>query len=171
MKITIAKHLFDRVVLEQQKSLKDNYMMHKLLEKAIQIAVNAHYGQTDKAGMPYIFHPLRVMNNCCTTQQKIVAILHDTIEDTSVTAEYLIGQNFSQTIVEALQALTKQDGETYENFIGRISANKLASYVKIRDIKDNMDTSRLSEITETDRKRLNKYAQSLHYLEHVLSES
>lgn len=83
---------------------------NKLLEKAIHIAVNAHFRQTDKAGMSYILHPLRVMQNCTNLDEKIVAILHDTIEDTDITAEYL-AEKFPQYIVDAVIALTKQEKE------------------------------------------------------------
>lgn len=134
---------------------------NKLLEKAIHIAVNAHFGQVDKAGIPYIFHPLRVMQNCTNLDEKIVAILHDTIEDTNITPDYLIEEKFPQYIVDAVIALTKRQKESYEEFIKRITCNSLATAVKIQDIKDNMDVSRLSDITSKDAERLNKYAKAL----------
>lgn len=139
----------------------------RLLEKAIQIAVNAHIGQTDKAGKPYIFHPLRVMQSCVTIDEKIVAILHDTIEDTDVSADTLTQEEFPQYIIDAVIALSKQSNESYEDFLKRISSNSLAITVKIQDIKDNMDVSRLSKITDKDTERLNKYIAALHYLKNL----
>lgn len=136
----------------------------KLLERAIFIAVNAHIGQTDKAGKPYIFHPLRVMQACPSIDEKIVAVLHDTIEDTTVTTEILAKEKFPQYIIDAVLVLTKDKKESYADFIRRVSWNPLAAAVKIEDIKDNMDTSRLTEVTEEDRERLNKYASALRVL-------
>ena len=136
----------------------------KLLEKALQIAINAHFGQTDKSGRPYIFHPLRVMNNCSNVDEKIVAILHDVIEDTEITADQLIAQKFPRYIVDAIVALTKQQDELYEKFIRRIAWNNIAVAVKIQDIKDNMDVSRLSVLSEEDTERLNKYINALRIL-------
>lgn len=139
--------------------------MKKLLEKAIQIAVNAHFGQKDKAGNPYIFHPLRVMNRCNTLEEKIVAILHDTIEDTNISPEILKEEGFPDYIIEAILAVTKQEEETYEDFVRRASKNPISCNVKIVDIKDNLDVSRLSEVKEKEAVRLNKYIKALEFLE------
>lgn len=137
---------------------------YELLEKAIRIASNAHFGQTDKAGMPYIFHPLRVMERCPGIEEKIVAILHDTIEDTETTANTLICEGFPTHIVEAVQCLTRLDNETYGDFIERVSQNSLAVKVKIADLRDNLDLSRLNRITDSDISRIDKYTKSLAYL-------
>lgn len=137
---------------------------HKLLEKAILIATKAHFGQTDKSGMPYIFHPLRVMQNCSCLDEKIVAVLHDTLEDTEVTSDYLVSEKFPPYLIEAVVALTKKPDEAYNEFIDRVALNGLAAVVKIEDIKDNMDVSRLRVILPRDVERLNKYAEALHKL-------
>lgn len=137
---------------------------HKLLEKAIHIAVNAHYEQTDKAGKPYIFHPLRVMDRCANIDEKIIAILHDTIEDTDVTPDRLISDDFPPYIIEAIQSLTKNKNEPYEEFIQRVALNPLATKVKIADIQDNLDLSRLDRITDSDFARVEKYVKSLAFL-------
>lgn len=139
--------------------------MKKLLEKAIQIAVNAHFGQKDEAGNPYIFHPLSVMNRCNTLEEKIVAILHDTIEDTNISPEILKEEGFPDYIIKAILAVTKQEGETYEDFVKRASKNPISCNVKIADIKDNLDVSRLSEVKEKEAARLNKYIKALEFLE------
>ena len=141
-------------------------MMNKyqLLEKAIRIASNAHFGQTDKAGMPYIFHPLRVMEQCISVEEKIVAILHDTIEDTEITANCLFNDGFPAYIVEAVQSLTRLENESYEGFIQRVSQNLLATKIKIADLQDNLNLSRLDRITEKDFARIERYIKSLAYL-------
>lgn len=132
-----------------------------LLAKAIHIAVNAHAGQVDKAGKPYIFHPLRVMNRCRTIDEKIVAILHDVIEDTDITPETLFLADFPNYLVEAVQCLTRREDESYSEFVERVATNPLAVQVKIADLLDNMDVSRLETITDEDTQRLNKYADAL----------
>lgn len=113
------------------------------LNKAVKIAVMAHSGQLDKGGEPYIFHPFRVALNCETLDEKIVAMLHDTVEDTEITIEYLVDEGFSRDITEAVDSLTRRSGEDYMDFIRRISENRLAATVKLHDLADNMDESRL----------------------------
>ena len=87
--------------------------MNELLEKALRIAVEAHAGQVDKSGKPYIFHPLRVCCRCFTDEEKIVALLHDTIEDTEITAEDLLSEGFPPYIVEAILSISRNEDETY----------------------------------------------------------
>lgn len=128
------------------------------LQRAIEIAKKAHDGQVDKAGKEYICHPLRVMEMGKTEAEKIVGILHDVIEDTSITLEDLTNEGFSQEILDALLCITKLSyNEDYAHFISRISTNPLATKVKINDLKDNMDITRLNKVTEKDLKRLQKY--------------
>lgn len=130
------------------------------LEKAIQLAATAHAGQRDKAGVPYILHPLRIMSHCKTQTQKIAAILHDTVEDTEVTLQSLRDDGFSEEIIAIVDRLTRRDDETYMQFIDRLSDNPDAVVVKMMDILDNMDLSRLSTITETDKSRLKRYQKA-----------
>jgi (p)ppGpp synthase/HD superfamily hydrolase len=134
------------------------------LEKAISIAALAHAGQRDKAGAPYILHPLRVMLKMTTDQARIVAVLHDLIEDTDWTIERLVQEGFDPAIRAAVDCLTKREGEGYEAFIQRVQLNPLAVKVKIADLEDNMDGSRLKEVTEADEKRLVKYRNALQEL-------
>lgn len=136
----------------------------ELLEKAIRIASNAHFGQKDKAGKPYIFHPLRVMERCTGIDEKIIAVLHDTIEDTGITSDSLVSDGFPAYIVEAIQSLTRKETEPYDDFIQRVALNPLAIKVKIADLQDNLDLSRLSRITDSDFSRIDKYLKSLVYL-------
>ena len=127
------------------------------LEKAIQIAARAHEGQKDKAGSPYILHPLRLMLDMKCESDRIVAVLHDVLEDSPVTADRLRSQGFSDEIIAALECLTRNAGESYRDFIERAKSNPLARRVKIADIEDNMNMCRISNLTDQDLKRLGRY--------------
>lgn len=132
-----------------------------MLNKAIEIATKAHEGQVDKAGKPYIGHPLRVMNMGVTNDEKIVRVLHDVVEDSDWTFEQLATEGFSVEVVEALRCVTKlSESESYDKFIERIKANPLAVKVKLNDLTDNMDVRRLAYISEKDVKRLRKYLKA-----------
>jgi (p)ppGpp synthase/HD superfamily hydrolase len=135
------------------------------IDTALEIAIQAHSGQKDKAGKPYILHPLRLMHQCDTDEEKIVALLHDVVEDSGVTLEMLRESGFPSNIVEAIGCLTKSNGELYAVFIQRISVNKLATKVKIKDIGDNLDVGRLESLSENDLERIKKYHESLKFLE------
>ena len=131
------------------------------LERAIEIATEAHRGQLDKAGNEYIGHPLRVMAMGKTTEEKIVGILHDVVEDSSWTFERLAAEGFSALIIETLRCLTKQpDSEPYDKYIARIKHNPLAVAVKLNDLTDNMDIRRLPYLSDKDVKRLKKYLKA-----------
>jgi (p)ppGpp synthase/HD superfamily hydrolase len=134
------------------------------LEKAISIAAQAHDGQRDKAGAPYILHPLRVMMKMTTESERITAVLHDVIEDTGWAIERLVQEGFDPAILAAVDCLTKREGEGYEAFIQRVQLNPLAVKVKIADLEDNMDGSRLKEVTAADEKRIEKYRNALQEL-------
>lgn len=137
---------------------------NELLEKALMIAVKAHAGQTDKAGAAYIFHPIRVSCHCFTDEEKIVALLHDTIEDAGVTADYLLSEGFPRNVVDAILSVTRNEDETYKDFIKRCRLNPIGRNVKLYDLKDNMDISRLPQVTEKDLARLSKYIDAYRYL-------
>jgi len=137
---------------------------NELLEKALRIAVEAHAGQVDKSGKPYIFHPLRVCCRCFTDEEKMVALLHDTIEDTEITAEDLLSEGFPPYIVEAILSISRNEDETYEEFVKRTGLNPLGRAVKLHDLEDNMDISRLEQVTEKVLDRLNKYIKAYRYL-------
>lgn len=138
--------------------------MEEILEKAIQIAVNAHFGQKDRAGSPYILHPLRVMNTVTSFDAKVVAILHDVVEDTDVTFDDLINAGIPKHLVITLRLLTHTDNLSYEDYISRLAANPLAVKVKIADLKDNMDLSRLKSIGNEDIELFRKYVTSFKFL-------
>lgn len=132
----------------------------ELLERAIGIAVAAHRGQKDRYGAPYILHPLRVMARVSTTTEKIVAVLHDVVEDTGWTFEQLAAEGFSGEIIEALRCVTKQTGEAYDDFVSRSAKNSLARKVKLADLEDNMDVRRAPEVEEEMHGRLAKYLRA-----------
>ena len=135
--------------------------MNQLLSKAINIAMQAHAGQVDKAGMPYIGHVMRVMQAGKTIDEKIVGVLHDVVEDTTWTFDALLAEGFPVHIVDALRCVTKlSDDEPYESFINRVKTNPLAVAVKINDLTDNMDIRRLQILTDADVQRLRKYLKA-----------
>ena len=127
------------------------------LESALQLAAEAHSGQQDKAGKPYILHPIRVMLSVSTTDEQIAAILHDTVEDTDVTYEQLSEAGFSAEIISAVRALTKLDGESRVEAARRAVKHPIARQVKLADVKDNLDISRIPHLTDKDHARLDEY--------------
>lgn len=135
------------------------------LNKAISIAATAHDGQFQKNGLPYILHPIHVMNNVNSLNEKIVAILHDVVEDTEVSIEKLQTEGFSNEITEAISLLTKTEGTEYTSYIEKIKSNELAKTVKLADMKHNIDCLRLNELNDYDLKRIKKYHSSIKYLE------
>ena len=137
---------------------------NELYDKALQIAIRAHKGQKDKAGHDYILHPIRVSERCDDPRAKIVALLHDTIEDTDVTADYLREEGFTEEIVEAVLAVTRREGEEYNDYVRRAAQNELGRMVKRADLEDNMDIRRLPELTDRDVERLRKYLRAWQYI-------
>lgn len=127
------------------------------LEQAISLAAKQHEGQVDKANAPYILHPLRVMLNVPTIEHKIVAVLHDILEDTETTIEDLYQFGFQEHIIDAIVALTKKQGETRLEAAQRARQNPIARVVKLADINDNMDLSRIQSPTIKDFERLKEY--------------
>lgn len=130
------------------------------LERALQIAVQSHAGQKDKSGAPYIFHPIRVMMRCTSPNAKIVALLHDVVEDTPTTFEDLEAAGFSPEVLATLRLVTHADDTPYDEYIGRLMADPVAIEVKIADLEDNSDIRRLSEIDDRTVERLRKYLRA-----------
>ena len=140
------------------------------LERAIEIAREAHAGQVDKAGEDYFNHPKRVADNFYEDDDIIVALLHDVIEDTEITLEQLKEEGFNDAVLAALDAITKREGESYDQFIERVKDNPIALKVKLADLRDNMDILRLPELTEKDLQRIAKYHKAYKYLEQFAGE-
>ncbi|REL26622.1 HD domain-containing protein [Thalassotalea euphylliae] len=136
----------------------------KSLDKAIAIATQAHAEQKDKSGMPYILHPLRVMLKFKNEDEMAIAVMHDVVEDSDVTVEELRIKGFSNLVIDAIDCLTKRPGENYEHFIHRIMGNELATKVKIEDIKDNLNITRLKSLNNKDVARIEKYHRALNLL-------
>ena len=131
--------------------------MKNKLEQSIEIALNAHAGLTDKAGAPYILHSLRVMFKMQNELEMITAVLHDAVEDSLLTIKDLESYNLPHESIAALSDLTKTDEMNYEQYIDNLKKNPLALKVKIADLEDNMNISRLNKITSEDEKRFKKY--------------
>ena len=131
------------------------------LHRAILIAMEAHEGQLDTHnGRPYIEHPFRVMTAGHTLQEKIVGILHDVVEDTSITLHQLSEEGFTQEILDGVDAMTRRDNESYDEYIVRLQGNPIAVRVKLNDLTDNMDIRRWNEVQYHDLARLQKYLEA-----------
>ena len=129
------------------------------LERAIEIAKIAHEGQLDKAGKPYIFHPVRVMLRVNNEFEKMAAVLHDLVEDTTITLDDLKREGFHPDVLQAIDALTKRPGETRIEAATRAAAHPLARTVKLADNAENMNLSRIPNPTAKDYERLREYEQ------------
>ena len=141
------------------------------LERAIEIARQAHAGQVDKGGNDYISHPLRVMEMGRTEEEKIVGVLHDVVEDSEWTFEMLEAEGFSSEIIDALRCVTKlSEDEDYDHLLNRVKGNRLALKVKLCDLVDNLDISRIKEPTDSDIKRTKKYARAYAFIKKAISK-
>lgn len=129
------------------------------LARAVAIAAEAHEGQLDKNGAPYILHPIRVMLKMDTEEAMMAAVLHDVVEDSALTLEKLRAEGFSERVVAAIDRLTKREAEKgdYDAFIRRVMEDPLAVQIKIADLEDNMDSRRILRFTEKDAERMAKY--------------
>lgn len=143
--------------------------METLLNKALRTAISAHEGLPDKAGKPYILHPLRVMLQFDDVNSQIAALLHDVVEDSSITFEDLEKDGYPTEVLAALHCLTKTKGEDYDEFISRVLTNPLACRVKLADLLDNSDLNRLTTVGPEDLDRVAKYARALTRIRQHLS--
>ncbi len=140
------------------------------LEDAIALAVQAHRGQPDRYGAPYILHPLRVMQRVEGKHERMAAVLHDVVEDTSYTLDDLRQMGYPDDVLRAVDHLTRRDDETYEQYVERAAADPVARRVKLADLEDNMDIHRLDTVTDKDRERLNRYLKAWRYLKGLETE-
>lgn len=127
------------------------------LQRALEIAVAAHRGQRQKNGLPYVLHPLTLLQAVGSVDAKIVAALHDVVEDSHWTLDELRREGFSARVLEALDRLSRRDGEDYDAYIERVGADPLAREVKLADLADNMNLRRIPELRPKDLERLDKY--------------
>jgi hypothetical protein len=141
-------------------------------DRAVEIATGAHAGQTDKAGRPYIEHPLRVASTLAGEEERIVAVLHDVLEDCPAwTVERLQGEGFSPSVISGLLAVTRQPGEGYDDFVRRAAADPIGRAVKRADLLDNADLSRIEAPTDRDQARTEKYRRALATLEDAATKA
>lgn len=138
------------------------------IDKALQIAAKAHDGQKDRSGNPYILHPLRVMQNVDGDDAQIVAILHDVVEDTDVTLHDLRQAGFNQAVIDGVAAMTHDDDkEPFADYVVRCKANAIGRQVKLADLRDNSQLSRLlmrPEEVQKDVARVQKYVLAYRFL-------
>ena len=137
--------------------------------KAYELAKKAHEGQIDKGGNPYIWHPIAVANLVLTDDEKVVALLHDIVEDTSITLKDLYEQGFSNHIVEAINCLTKYANEPLNEYLNRVKNNPLAVTVKIADLTHNSDISRIPQPKKKDYARVERYKREIDYLQNPMA--
>lgn len=134
------------------------------LEKALEIALHAHNGKKDKADLPYILHPIRIMLKMNIKEEMIIAILHDVVEDSSITMNDLKLAGFNKSIISTLDLLSKKKSQSYSNYIKKIASNKKATKIKIADLEDNLILQRINKIDSKDWPRIKKYHWAINYL-------
>ena len=142
-------------------------MIEKRIAKVLAFAYEKHKGQVDKSGVDYILHPITVSLSCVSDSAKIVALLHDVLEDTDATIDDLVKLDLTKEEIEAIKLLTKPRKEDYMHYVKRVAENPIAREVKMCDLRHNMDISRLKHITEKDMQRVERYKQAYHYLSEV----
>ena len=140
-----------------------------LTKTAMKICFEAHKDQVDKSGIPYIFHPFHLAEQMTDEDTTIAALLHDTVEDTNLTFDYLREQGIPEHIIVALKLLTHDESVPYLDYIKLIKVNDIAKAVKIADLKHNSDLTRLDEIGEKDMARVEKYKKAIAILENNMS--
>ncbi|MFJ2710228.1 HD domain-containing protein [Pseudomonas sp. NPDC087346] len=135
--------------------------MTQTLERAIAIAATAHAGQVDKGGAPYILHPLKVMLRMTTLEERIVAVLHDVVEDCGISLDDLRKEGFSEEVLSAIESVTKVPGESYGDFVERAALNPIGRLVKLADLEENSDLSRIASPSWEDLERIEKYRRAI----------
>lgn len=136
-----------------------------LTKKALKLCFEAHKEQVDKSGMPYVFHPFHLAEQMTDEATTVVALLHDIVEDTATTFEDLEKQGFSDEIINALKLLTHDKGVPYMDYVAEIKTNRIATVVKLADLRHNSDLTRLSVVDEKALKRKEKYEKAIKLLE------
>ena len=135
--------------------------MPQTLERALASAATAHAGQVDKGGAPYILHPLKVMLRMNSLEERIVAVLHDLVEDCGVSLDDLRKEGFSEEVLTAIESVTKVPGESYEDFVERAAQNPIGRVVKLADLEENSDLSRIASPDWEDLERVEKYRRAI----------
>jgi len=138
-----------------------------MTRKAMRIAYDAHHGQVDKTGLPYIYHPIHLAESMPDENSIITALLHDVIEDTGITVQDLAQEGFNEDILTALTLLTHNPAEEYMDYISRLSTCPLARRIKLADLHHNSDATRLDSVDEKMARRLKKYDRAIRLLEAI----
>lgn len=137
----------------------------KKTKKAMEICFEAHKKQVDKSGIPYVFHPIHLAEQMTTEETTIVALLHDVVEDSDITFEYLENEGFDKAVIDAIKLLTHKDKSVkYKDYVKKIKTNPIAKAVKLADLAHNSDITRLDVVTEKDLKRRQKYLEAIEIL-------
>ena len=131
---------------------------------ALKLCFEAHKNQTDKSGMPYVFHPFHLAEQMVTEDTTVVALLHDVVEDSDYTIEDLTAMGFSKTVTDAIRLMTHDDAVDYMDYVRAIKENPVAKAVKIADLKHNSDTTRLDVVDEKALQRKEKYQKAIELL-------
>ena len=134
-------------------------------KKAMKLCFKAHKDQVDKSGMPYVFHPFHVAEQMTDEVTTIVALLHDVVEDTDYTLEDIAAEGFGKEILEAVALMTHEDDIPYLDYVAKLKENPIARAVKLADLVHNSDLSRIGEIDEETKQRLEKYKKARAILE------
>ena len=130
-------------------------------KKAMKLCFEAHKNQVDKSGMPYVFHPFHVAEQMTDEATTIVALLPDVVEDTDYTLEDLAAEGFGKDILEAVALMTHEDDVPYLDYVAKLKDNPIARAVKLADLAHNSDLSRIGEVDEETRERLEKYQKAI----------
>jgi len=136
-----------------------------MTKTALKLCFEAHKDQTDKSGLPYVFHPFHLAEQMPDEKTTVVALLHDVIEDTDYTLDDMKNMGFSDDILSAIALMTHDDGVPYMEYVALIKKNPIAKMVKLADLRHNSDMSRLDKVTTHDRERAEKYKKAIEFLE------
>ena len=136
----------------------------EMTKKAIKLAYQAHSGQTDKCGLPYVFHPYHLAEHMDSEETITAALLHDVVEDTEMTPDDLAQMGFSKPVLDAVALLTHDDGVPYMEYVEKIRENPIARAVKLADLRHNSDLTRLDEVRKKDLDRVEKYRRAIELL-------
>ena len=136
-----------------------------MTKTALKLCFEAHKDQTDKSGLPYVFHPFHLAEQMPDEKTTVVALLHDVIEDTDYTLDDMKNMGFSDDILSAIALMTHDDGVPYMEYIALIKKNPIAKMVKLADLRHNSNMSRLDKVTAHDRERTEKYKKAIEFLE------
>ena len=135
-----------------------------LTKKAMQFCFAAHKEQTDKSGLPYVFHPFHLAEQMADELTAAAALLHDVVEDTPYTLDDLRSQGFPETVIAALELLTHREGVSYFDYVAAIKLNPIARQVKMADLRHNSDLTRLDVVDSKALARVEKYKKALEIL-------